>query len=344
MIIKCETCGRELGAELIHCPDRLKGKCPYRLTQKETLIGQEKSGFGEILLSIGLAAVVAGIFFKFGGLFTVIIGFFLTVVGMLMSFGGEDILYDKKTGQFWLRRHLGRFELHQVKVSTLKPIRPDIKFIPSMDYPASLLALYQHSDQRRSKKQWTEYAADIFYMTLLSLLGQGIIEIRYATINRSYLGRSPKTSPIFALNLIDTDDLPQINGELEKQIIQKIKEWQPRTDIFIKTGRLERLQDTPHCFLVNDLVFLMMAGEHKNPGKWFVVNVVGKDAAQRGFGTIKGSVMKNFELNSTVQNDLKEAYYTFHTTSEGFITPYQEQMTRLRENIVKTIEMCIDTG
>lgn len=328
----CEKCGRTLGPEVVNCPDRAWGACPY---QVELPLEQASSKQNRGCLFLGLAVTLIGLallpFFFPLALCVVASGALLIVLNRLPLAGQSSalILYNKASGQMWQRYSLFNFTLRQTTTTALLPVTLEDELRRPLHYPASISALYQRQD-----------ANTILYMALLSLVCQGAITLEHTLVSDMFFQIPLKMRRGFALS---PGAQIHVEGELERRIVHTVRDWAGRQDPEIKLGSAHHRRTFTHFLALEDLIFLII-GERGSPDKWLAVQLVGADASQQGLGRVKGRLHKRFEPVPEYQARLQAEYEIMQQVHEKFNAAQPAVASGLWRAIERAIRMCVPTG
>ena len=308
--LRCEKCHRPLGLALVDCPDRAAGTCPY---QVEHVMGSggAKIGWGLFIVGVvilAVGAVLSIVIFPAGGC-AVPVGLVFAALGAFLIFGEGATVYNQTTGQMWRYYSLWGFKVYHVTASALQPVGFEARPRHQMRYPASISAFSRSQD-----------APTILYMTLLSLLGQGALELEHTMASRVYFGISAGTRREFALSPGEGVSRAKVSGELETRIVRAAEEWAQRTDDQIKTGRYFRTRTFKSFLTLDDVVLVVLGGEKGDPGDWLVSEIVAPDAVQWGVGSMRGRLVKKFEPSPEYQQVASADYDLILDVHERFKT------------------------
>jgi len=309
--IRCEKCGLPLGPGLLDCPHQAQGTCPYHIEQP--LGGPRKRH--QMMLIWGVAAIMGGwMLTRLAPGFTpqqgkwillsvyicaVPLGLLGIVIGLLALFADILTVYNTVSGQMWQRYTIFGYTIYQATARALQPVSLPARLRRPMKYPASICALYQSRD-----------ATHIFYMALLSVLGQGAVTLKYAMTSRMFFnwsapsltGRSFVLSP--GKGRLKVADKLYPAGKLEERIARAVEEWSQRTDENIHSHR----RAFRHFLTLEDVIHVVFEGERGAPDYWLIHEVVGVDASQRGMGRKKGFLKEQFETLPEYQDSVLAEY------------------------------------
>jgi hypothetical protein len=328
--LRCEKCHRPLGPALVDCPDRAAGTCPYHV---EHVLGPGGARIAWGLFVLGVVALAGGavlcVTILPAGECVVLIGLLLAALGAFLNFGEGATVYNRTTGQMWQRYSLWGLTLYHVTASALQPVGFEVRPRHQMRYPASISTFSQSRD-----------APTILYMTLLSLLGQGALELRHSVASRVYLNISAGTRREFVLFPGEGVSRARVAGELETRIVRAVEEWAQRTDDGIETGRTFRRR-TFRCFsTLDDIVLVVLGGEKGNPGDWLVSEIVAPDASQWGVGSMRGRWVEKFEPSPEYQQVTLADYTLILDVHERFKASRPDMARELWQAARRAIESC----
>lgn len=324
---RCERCGREIGRELLTCMDRASGYCPFTLETGDASEGCLKLlGLGMLFYAV---VMVASMFNPEDETRSWILAAIclpiLIFMGSGLLFGKRQTLHNQATGQFWQRHTIFGIETDRKLVTGLE--RPTYNlFLPEpFDDPVSIVALEMDTHKPTSSFQaWTKYATDVFTATLVGMLAEGSIEVRYARTQRSYL-----MSPYFKRDeyLIipgESSNPKQAHGYLEERILLVVKNKRPYY--------------TPQGIGIYDMVYAVYESDQSAPGRWLVHRIM-EDAAERGLGNITGSGRKmEYQPGSGYSGRLKQQSRILQSLCDQLGKSHPSLMTAFRLRIPRAIQ------
>lgn len=199
--LRCESCGKQVGTEIINCPERSSGRCPYVLIRGGP--GQKRRlPMWSLGMSIAMSSVVIPLVLLYTSVLAVepvpwlpiLGGTLLCVVGPVVLFvlssramrGDQVTLFDPTTGATWHRRRWLGKEREQVVVTSVEPLASNVSLRRSLDYPPSVVALSMAVLDGFGES--ASRATGILETALVGLLARGLIGMRRAIVYRSRSG------------------------------------------------------------------------------------------------------------------------------------------------------------
>jgi hypothetical protein len=199
--------------------------------------------------------------------------------------------------------------------------------------PASISTLYQRQD-----------ATTIFYMALLSLVSQGVIDLKHTLVSRIFLNIPTRTQRDFALSSGERMGQVRVRGELETRIVRTVRDWsgpeaeQERSRRTIYT----RERTFTHFLALEDVMLLVIEGLKSAPETWLVANLVGRDASAQGLGRVVRRLQKRFEPAPEYQARMRVEYEIVHQVHEAFNASQPGVASDLWRAVERAISMCTD--
>ena len=282
--LRCEQCGRAAGAEMIACPERASGGCPYLLEQ----VGGGKGSclvLTVLVLLLALVVLVVGV--QQGDVFSTMLAL---VVALGLGSAGvlgianllskpSNMLFNQETGAAWSHIELlGRVYTEQITLPA-QPVDLGIETHLALDYPSSVAAL------RPDLLNSDGHAVQVLTCTLVSLLGRGLLAVRMAQRFKAVLGGPYKLDAVLYL----LEPGPQagrevVAGALEGRIMRAVLEWHFNSVDADRHVRLLTVGWTfppRHGIQIHSLVYELFDHEELEPTGW-LVQLVHQDALTKG--------------------------------------------------------------
>ena len=295
MMLRCEKCGREAGLEMVNCPERPIGACPYELRQGSA-IGR-KYALG-CLVVFGFAFVFAAVFigaiagWRWGAGAAVV----LILLGMISAWAKQVTLFNSETGAMWQRVDVFDVELARTVIGPLEPCDFTLKPLRPLEIPASVAALQTDAatpltdavaTMRASGSRSTtpdiptppsQDGVAVFTAALAGLIAQGA-----ARVWRGGMGK--RRFKLRAMRLVDEvtttyllrpgEEVGVTSGALEERIMERLIHWEAQP----------AHADWPQGAPIYELVYALYDKDVSSPGKWLVSFAV-DEAARRGIGQV----------------------------------------------------------
>lgn len=315
-IIRCERCGHRLD-EMIECPERPAGLCPYEMRQ-----GRVKGH------SQGLQGIIAGatLFLVATGLFVAILsiasrhtpisalwgmtvvwvlplpllflalvavgGSWLTAKGLYARCGRQTTLFNPKTGQQWQRGTLMGLEIERLVVTDVELLTLELE-VQEMTHPVSISALgLSDTPGVLATLAWERYAASVVAVTLLWMVAENLVALRRGRVHRSGLGR--RSRPRDEYWVIPGGIGEDVDSWLERRVLNLVHRWRDQP------ASRECLHGMPIDRLVREVI---------PPRAYFpaqlLINMVGRDAERRGLGRVYGGLNPRFEPSASYAPQLR---------------------------------------
>lgn len=338
----CEHCNKEAGPEMIRCPERASGNCPYVYRQDRPNLRQSCRGW----------------FFGIGGFLTLIVASFLMLLIMsrwkiiIASTSGEEALifplilcailvmgligiaggffqvfsrwktlFNPSTGAMWQQRSLFDIKIEQVTMTAMQPLSIDLKLPRELQYrlppkyPASIAVLCLDAVPRWPY-EWNKAATDLFAAVLTLLLAQGALGVGRTTVIRSTFGRQSKEHVRSCRNsrLYWRKSSKQQSGEyllipgsnVDAATVDGVLEQQIMK-VVVEWAQQPAARELPVAPTVVDLAHILITDAYY-PGDR-LVRMVQDDAGARELGTISGGFFetkRKFVPNPTYVGRLKD--------------------------------------
>lgn len=336
----CERCGQPLGPQLLNCPERSSGTCPYLVSSSGTIV-EPRYGISAIIfgLAIGIVGAIGIDFPWFSTLFAII----FVALGIYMAWGRRVMLYNPETGQMWEQLSIFSVPVRYITTSPFTPVPSSGQISYALQYPVSvaMLTLY-HQRRNRSIKAWISYAAQVFYATLLSLVAQEALELKVVTVRKGlffFISRR-----MFVLVPGRKAYEAPVEGLLENRILQGVLEWSQKLLPSINFQNHVYSRKLRHCVTLHDIVLLVLRRSWSSPGRRLVSSIVGKDAAQRGLGEMGGLLNTRFKLADAGIGLLEADYAVAQSLIEQFAIQNPDVSMELQQHIIKAFKARIDKG
>ncbi len=333
----CERCHKPLGPEVLACPGRETGACPYYVVRSK-LLKSNLAVWAFLVIGLGLIvlpslALLLTRAFKF--IFIPLVGVLLVAIGLCASVAKRVTVYHQETGQMWEKTSIWGITLSQCQASAFKPIPFHTSEIRGLQYPPSVSALYPliRGQQKLYNKS---LAADIVYVTILSLVGQG-----HLSLLRTTKFTKNKSEQFFILAPQDRSPGP-IDGELESRIVSAVAEWSQRTDSSISGGNTVFARKLRHCLVIHDVLPLVLKGKWASPSAQLVTYVIGPEVVKAGLGDIKGGVQKKLDFAPEAAALLQTDYEVVNHAVKKFTATYSGLESKLRAQILEAVRFCVD--
>ncbi len=321
----CEKCRRPLGRGMLTCSEQAMGRCPYQVEHTPGH-GATRMNWGYLLIGVAIAltgAVLSWNWFPFS-LCPLALGLLAAALGVYGMNGSGLKVYNKTTGQMWQRHGLPGLTLTKFTASALQSVVPAISLPRSLKYPPSISTLYQNED-----------GYTIFYMAMLSLLIHGAIKLQYTTTSKTFFGLSFTVAREFILSPGGNLMPARTNGELEKRIVEAVREWSDRSEQHIQFNRRDfRTRVFSHFLTLDDLVYIVFEGKHHGSPSRQVLNLIEADADRQGFGHLENGWRRRFETLPEYQNSMYAEY--------GIIRKVYETLTASQTDIFPALALAIE--
>ncbi len=369
LFLPCDTCGRELGPDMLDCFERQKMECPFKVLQSR---GQRKKTW-LIPVVMGCAVAICGLGVKYLSwpmpdfitrwepgvwLLMVLAGLTSAVAGSIIEAIRQTTdsirIYNRKTRQVWQQKSYLVYLRYRTTVSSFQPV-PFSESL-SLQYSASLSLLAQIPDSNDSISEWEEFATDVYYLTLLNQLRQGEIKLYYAGVSDSYqkimvllccllfgmlkgvltsarkLMQPGMIRPVLMLAPgFQTQAHP---GSLEEKIYHAVSQmWKQRNEWFLNPGSGYLLLEN----YVSDMIEKTLGKQHSSVGKVLVADILGPDASKQGLCQLKGWRKKTVNISSHQKDSFADSCQSLKEFEKEFSLSYPTVAAYLRKNIQQGI-------
>jgi hypothetical protein len=297
--LRCGRCGREAGPEMLGCPERPVGLCPYE--QRQQTAARRKGSLGCLALAAAIASIAALTVGLTGGwLWAVVVELLLAAVVMGWLLARQQVLFDPATGAIWRRVAVLGGEVSRTVIPRLE--RLDLSLTPyePLTLPASVAALTTESASpltdalhAAARAGWEKRVADLptppsrdgvtlFTAALAGLLAANAVEVRSGRLlKRRFklrtMGMVDEEEPVYLFS--PGAGAEAACGALEERIVERLLTWEANP----------RALDWPLGPPVYELVYALFDGNKTMPGKWLASLAV-DEASERGLGRmVKGS-------------------------------------------------------
>jgi hypothetical protein len=296
--LRCGRCGREAGPEMLGCPDRPLGVCPYELHQQVAI--RMRGSLGCLILAIVLTSFTAvALGFSAGWLWAGVVELVMFGGVLLWLLARRKTLLDPATGATWQRVALLGAELSRVAIPRLDRLDLRLEPFEPLMLPASVAALTNESgtpltEAYHSAMQvgWEKRVADLpkppswdgVYMltaTFAGLLAAGAVEVyRGQMVKRGFklgqLGMADKEETVYLVR--PGAGAEAACGALEERIVERLLGWKSNPEAL----------KWPFGPPIYDLVYALFDVDKSTPGRWLASLAV-DDASERGLGwMVKG--------------------------------------------------------
>jgi hypothetical protein len=310
----CERCDRIVGEEILTCPDRPEGRCPYLVTDLMPLESRLKSA-GGLLFTILLLLV----FLHFADQSLLLLGslfFCLMFIGTLWgTFGTSTLLYNPTSRLKWKRTAFLGITLQRTVIPACETLPTDPSFSESLLSPPGVKKfsdpeslLFPPSVTKFSEAaliKWTmSHAIAVFRAALIGLLTRQVIQIHeYPKYVAGWGEHFRRDQSVYVLTASEEPDLASIDGELERQIVLVLRSW-------VKRHGREVLEwpDGPPIYEVVRAVF---KPDVSSPERW-IFDLVARDAIAHGWWQIPSGSQNREQLNAAQSEQLQSEITTFN--------------------------------
>ncbi|MEJ2150421.1 MAG: hypothetical protein P8Z40_13210 [Chloroflexota bacterium] len=297
--LRCGRCGREAGPEMLGCPERPLGACPYELHQQ--VAARMKGSLGCLVIASALASITAVMLgLSAGWLWAGAIELILLGGVLLWLLARRKTLLDPATGATWQRVALLGAELDRVVIPRLDQLDLCLEPYKPLMLPSSVAALTNesgtpHTEAYHSAMQagWEKRVADLpkppswdgVYMltaAFAGLLAAGAVEVYQGQLlKRGFklrrLGMADQEETVYLVR--SGAGAEAACGALEERIVERLRGWGARSEAV-------RWPFGPPIY---DLVYVLFDADKSTPGRWLASLAV-DDATERGLGRmVKGS-------------------------------------------------------
>jgi hypothetical protein len=172
--IRCERCGKKVGQEILDCPERSSGNCPYLLRRDHP---NPSAGWVALLLGWMFMLVPPGI----------PLGLLILMVGVYLAFGERVTLYDPATGMMWQRSRLGSVEVERVISTEMESLTIPLKLDWGLSFPPSITAL-RIDGVSRWPSEWDKDATAALAASITVLIARDLIQVGRMKLFKSTFG------------------------------------------------------------------------------------------------------------------------------------------------------------
>ena len=310
--IRCDRCGRVAGPDMVACPHRPAGGCPFTLRQGK-LSGTSHHAAaiaGSLLLAFGAVFLIfpgllirggVGVMISWFGLFMtpfLAAGLGLTSLGLFLVLGRETVLYHPESRALWQRDTLFGVEIYRRVVRGVGALRIDRAPEAPPACPPSLGALAEPAAVADWGGPLAERAAGILEAALLGLLARGRVEVRRARSYRGWFGRPLKPIEGGAYLLVPGEGGggAPAEGAIEGRLLRAIADWPTQL----------QSEPWPQGIPIYDAVRAVYEQDRHLAGMW-LVELAEDHAVAQGLATKEGGRRKPFVLNPACAAKLEEA-------------------------------------
>jgi hypothetical protein len=295
----CERCGRTIGEEILTCPDRPQGACPYLVKDLRPIITRAFSAFITVFstLVLLLSWYSEYPFMRFFGRAICALLIFAGLWGTLQT---RTLLYNPASKLKWKRTAILGITLQRTLIPGGKPLQFDLPLSQPLLFPPSFIKL---SEAGRGK--WTlGNATNVFRGTLIGLLARRVLQVQecpkyVAGWREEFRG----DQNVYMLTAGQEFESVSIDGELEKQIILVVSAW-------MKKNGVEELE-WPEGPPIYQLVRAVFKSDVSSPERW-VLDLVARDAVLHGWRRIPGGPQKREQLSAAQNEQLESEITTFN--------------------------------
>ena len=312
---RCASCNREVGLAIADCPSLAVGACPHQFRRdrpnwKPAIFFLAFAAFWNTGVSFFFKEVVTGAMSWYGRLGLALFGTPFALGGLVTAYaamygllGRRVTLYNPAQGTMWRQLTLFGVRVWREVVTSGELLAMPLDLGRELRNPPSLLALVPElSWSGRTPKTDEFVAANLVGAALLSLLAQGLLEVRRAKIDITGItfgvgddyiyhyhlsqkgkaaryGVSKLTGRSYLTHLVApviTASHPTVEGTLENRTLELVRNW-PRSSEF---------EHWPLSPTIYHLVRAILGKDHSDPNRW-LLDLVYQDAVARGLLTKK---------------------------------------------------------
>lgn len=302
----CERCGRDVGHDILTCPDRPQGHCPFLVVPTPSRrrylslvgIGTAVSFlallifwvFRDQLMTQFVSSSAAFLFIGFLSLFFLLI----VVAGLANLLSTSSLLYNPSSGLKLKSEAFLGIPRRLTLMSRGEPLALDLPLPQPLFLPPSVTKL---SEIAVDSKKWTlAHATDLFRAALVGLLARGLIQThqyrKYFARGRGEL-KCSQDLYVFT-HTAEERSIASIDGALERRILLVLNSWLMSKRYKQAKWRDEPLIDIPSIF---ELIYAVYDRDVSSPPQW-VFNLVAQDAVARGWGRLEGWPRKRYETSA----------------------------------------------
>lgn len=285
----CEKCRQVFGQEMLSCPERPLGRCPY---VKQNLV-REHLAFGWFFLLFSIIFLVIWINQQGPVLLLKIIGVLIGLVffsiGLYIAFHTRVQLYNPNSKTRWIRKTLLGFELEQNLITYAEPVPTELVLSQPLTLPPSVTKLGVATVLKTVDMQ---QVVSIFRGALVGLLAQELISIdQYRKYVTGWDKEVKRVKKEYHFTTTKNADLSSIDGVLEREIINVLTSW----------TESKEAAEWPDGAPIYEIIRAIYGSDVASPAYW-VVNLVAEDAVTQGWGQFKGWPRKRFEVEANHTN------------------------------------------
>lgn len=285
--VKCESCRRTLGKELLACPRRdigAKSTCQYRVEEAR----MPSTGWG-CLLVFGLgAALIPVIAYLIGQgmplwvkavLSPALVVGGVSVVGVVYQlFGKQTTIFNPVNGKTWQQTSLLGIPVLHTTTSAIEEIPWSGALARELRYPASVAELYRDGS-----------ASDVVSTALLQLMAQGVVSLGVVRITHPLR----RVEMLYVLRPGEKFALDSVRGRLETRI-RDVVGLSGCPDAAIRFEERDHPRMHRAVLTLEDVLVMVFAGGQPDPRKYLVSELVGVEAEETGLGVVRGIRQKQF--------------------------------------------------
>ncbi|MFC1878781.1 hypothetical protein ACFLZW_02595 [Chloroflexota bacterium] len=292
-VASCPHCGVKIGREMLTGPVHGRQDCPFNLTREHATNGLAFSRMaGWLYIGLGAAALGAMIITGPLALFFGPAAAIFLFIGLSVTFGRRQTLHNPLSGAMYQRHSVFGLEMDEKLV--LGILAPKIEWDSKICFtiPPSIAALFITSPLRwRGRQRPHERAAyDLLAYSLIGLLVQGALELRFSSAKRSYLRIFPFQKDEWLLVPGKVGGAVGVDAFLERRILQIVYHERPYYSA----------QGLP----VGDLARRVFGLQKRwaRPGNW-IVRQVQNEALKRGLVEKQGGLRSSKVRPKAVQQE-----------------------------------------
>lgn len=292
MTYLCERCGRAVGQEILTCPDRPQGHCPY-LKKNLVPLGSRLVYVGFLL--VGLVGILSSLWTKEQHILEALFDLVFVGMGFFGTFHTSTLLYNPISKLIWKRKALLGITLERTLIANCRPFRLDFSFSQSLLFPPSVTKLSEIATDQ--KWTWTGAANHLLMTTLVSSLARGLIQIhQYEKYVARGWGELKRSQVLYLFTAAEGADSASIEGALERKIMWILSSW--------TTRKGEEAMVWPDGPPVYELIRAVYDKDVSSPEHW-VFDLVAQGAVARGWGRLEGWPRKRYKPSAAHEERLR---------------------------------------
>jgi hypothetical protein len=244
-MLHCAACGRTAGPDMIACPHRASGGCPFTLEEgaaHSSCVGTVMMVFSLPFMGLPLVAITQETALLPCVSVFVLAGLGLFLYGLYNLLAYATTLTNPQDGTYWHSVTLLNWTVRQEMVTHFTPVDLDLPPLPPLDYPLSVASLCSPTSR-------FERAVFIFNSTLLALIAQGVLSLHYAAEYQARWGSSWHRVEGSAAYRIRLESAGQrVPGVLEDRLVQAVRQAGPSGATIYRAVYHLYEQDMPNPF------------------------------------------------------------------------------------------------